>query len=112
MASGVFLAYSGHARQRTLNVSRTLVPSLTRATQTIPVERNDDQRYDSIALVDLRFGRPFSLGGMTLEPFADVYNLGNANTIVADVTTLGTSLGRVSGTINPRIVKFGAKLQF
>ncbi|HYU78346.1 MAG TPA: TonB-dependent receptor [Vicinamibacterales bacterium] len=111
-ASTVLLAYTGHPRQRNLVVGRALVPTLTRASQTVPLEPNDDQRYDSIKLLDLRFGRPVRWRGFHIEPFLDVYNVFNANTILADNTTLGPSLGRVSATINPRIFKVGAKFDF
>jgi outer membrane receptor protein involved in Fe transport len=112
LASGVILAYSGHPRQQTLVVDRTMVPGLTRSSQTVPLQRNDVERYESIALVDLRFGRSFSAGRLRFQPFIDIYNLTNANTVLAEVTTFGSSLGRVSATINPRILKFGAKVEF
>ena len=112
MASGVFLAYTGHSRQRSLLVDRSLVPTLTRSSQAVPVEPNDAARYENIVLLDLRFGRSFTAKGLRFQPFLDLYNLTNANTVLAEVTTLGSSLGRVSATINPRILKFGAKMEF
>jgi len=55
---GAFLqAYSGLPKARTLSVSRTLVPTLTRATQTVPLEANDANRYDPIKLVELGWGQ-------------------------------------------------------
>jgi len=32
--------------------------------------------------------------------------------VLTDVTTIGTSLGNVSGTINPRLLRLGGKLNF
>jgi hypothetical protein len=46
------------------------------------------------------------------EPFVDVYNVSNANTILTEVTTVGSSLGVVSATINPRLVRVGGKFTF
>jgi hypothetical protein len=110
--SGFLSSRSGHPRQRQLNVGRALVPTLTRASQTVALERNDDVRYDWVTQLDLRFGRVFRFGSYRLEPFADAYNIFNANTILADVTTVGTSLGRVSNTLSPRLVRLGAKFDF
>jgi hypothetical protein len=110
--SGFFQGYSGHPRVRTLQVGRALVPTLTRATQTVRLERNDDNRYESNKLVDLRVGRRFQSGSLRYEVFADAYNLFNANTILADVTTVGSSLGQVSETIRPRVIRLGGKLAF
>ena len=86
------LAYSGHPRQQMLVVDRTMVPTLTRPSQTVPLEPNDVQRYENIALVDLRFGRSWTAGRVRFQPFLDIYNLTNANTVLADVTTFGSEL--------------------
>jgi len=110
--SGFFVTRSGQPRQRQLVVSRAMVPSLTRASQNVRLERNDVNRYDGVTLLDLRFGRPFRVSTVSFEPFLDLYNLTNANTVLSDVTTIGTSLGRVSSTINPRIIRIGVKLDF
>lgn len=112
MLSGVFSAMTGGPRARQLVVDRTLVPGLTRANQTVRLEANNVERYDSYRLLDLRLGRTWSLGGLRVEPFLDAYNIFNANTILGDITTIGASLGRVSTTINPRLVRLGAKVNF
>ncbi|MBI2833336.1 MAG: TonB-dependent receptor [Acidobacteria bacterium] len=110
--SGSFIANSGLPRVRRLNVGRALVPNLTRATQTVNVESNYVNRYDSWVMLDLRAGRVFRLGGSQIEPFIDAYNVLNRNTVLDEVTTIGPSLGRVSATINPRLVRIGGKVTF
>ncbi|HYU77792.1 MAG TPA: hypothetical protein VEK56_02335, partial [Vicinamibacterales bacterium] len=110
--SAFFQARSGQPKVRQLQVGRALVPTLTRATQTVRLERNDENRYDSVALLDLRVGRPFRFGSWRTEIFADAYNLLNANTVLTEVTTVGPNLGQVSQTIPPRVVRVGAKLAF
>ncbi|MBE3132420.1 MAG: hypothetical protein IMZ55_03030, partial [Acidobacteria bacterium] len=103
---------SGHPRAVSLNVGRTLVPNLTRSSQTVRLEPNDVNRYPTRKLVDLRLGRIFRIGDRRIEPFVDLYNIFNVNTVLGDVTTYGSSLGRISNTINPRIMRVGAKVQF
>jgi hypothetical protein len=110
--SGFFQAYSGHPKARQLAVGRALVPILTRATQTIRLERNDENRYETVAQVDLRLGRLFNVRGFRFEPFVDIFNLTNTNTVLTEVTTIGGSLGNVSDTVNPRLVRVGGKLTF
>jgi hypothetical protein len=85
---------------------------LTRATQTVRLERNDESRYDKWVQLDLRIGRSFAMGTWRFEPFLDGYNLLNANTVLTEVTTIGTSLGNVSQTINPRLLRVGGKVSF
>jgi hypothetical protein len=69
-------------------------------------------RYEKWMQLDLRIGRPFKVRNLKLEPFIDGYNLLNASTILTDVTTFGPSLGTISTTINPRMVRIGGKLNF
>lgn len=110
--SGFLSMRSGHARAQQLVVGRALVPTLTRASQTVRVQRNDEDRYDSVSLLDLRFGRRFKIGRWEFEPFVDGYNILNANTILTSVTTIGPNLGQVSSTINPRLFRVGGKTTF
>ena len=110
--SGSFIANSGHPRERTLNVGRALVPNLTRASQSVRLERNDENRYDKWLMCDLRFGRIFQVQTLRFEPFVEVNNVFNVNTVLTEVTTIGSSLGRVSRTINPRVVRVGGKFTF
>jgi len=110
--SGFVSLASGHPRAISLIVSRAMVPGLTRSSQTVRLQPNDVERYPTRKLVDLRFGRIFRIGERRVEPFVDVYNLFNANTVLGDVTTWGSSLGRISETINPRIARIGVKVNF
>ena len=95
-----------------MRVSRSEVPDLTRSSQSVRLERNDDVRYENIKLLDLRFARPFQWNNVRFEPFVDLYNIFNANTVLRQTTTFGSRLGRVSEIINPRIIKIGAKFDF
>ena len=110
--SGFLSARSGQPRQRQLNVGRAMVPTLTRSSQIVRLELNYENRYERVTLLDLRVGRPFRFGTMRFEPFIDGYNLTNANSVLSEITTIGSTLGRVSSTINPRIVRIGAKVDF
>ena len=110
--SGFLIARTGHSRQRSLSVGRSTVPDLTRSSQRVNLERNDDSRYNSVSLLDLRVGRVFQAGPVRLEPFLDLYNIFNANTILTQATSRGAVYGNVSRTINPRVIRIGAKLNF
>jgi hypothetical protein len=110
--SGSYLAYTGHSKQRTFVVTRTLVPSLTLASLTVPIEPNNTDRYPNIQISDLRLSRSLKLGRVRAQPALDILNLFNTNKILTQVVAVGPSLDRVSGTIGPRIVKFGANIDF
>jgi hypothetical protein len=109
--NGFFVARSCQPHQQTLNVGRSLVPNLTR-TQSVRLEQNDERRYDRVALLDLRVGRVFKVGDWRFEHFVDAYNLFNANTIVGRQMVTGPTLGRVSTTINSRVIRIGGRMDF
>jgi hypothetical protein len=52
------------------------------------------------------------LGFTRLEGSVDVFNLLNANHVLAQNEAIGTTLGRPSRILTPRIVRFGAALRF
>jgi hypothetical protein len=65
-----------------------------------------------VRLLDLRLGRNFTVGSLRFEAFADLYNLLNSNTVLTQNNTYGTSLGQVSSTLNPRVLRVGWKFAF
>jgi hypothetical protein len=111
-ASGFVSLASGHTKARSLSVTRTLVPTLTRSSQTVRLELNDIHRYPARKQVDIRFGRIFRVKTLRFEPFVDIYNLFNVNTVLREVTTWGSSLGTISSTYNPRLMRVGGRISF
>ena len=109
-----FTNTSGVPKVPTGSYNRALVPGLTRASQTLRLEKSGDTRYDRIQLLDLRLGRVFRVGNQfRIEPFVDVYNLFNANTVVLEGTIVNsTSYGVATDTLMSRLLKLGMKIDF
>ena len=63
-------------------------------------------------LVDLRFSRRFSFGGMSVTGNFDVYNLFNAAPITAINTQYGPAWLNVNDVTSARLIKFGMQLEF
>ena len=57
--------------------------TLTRASQTIALSERGDERLPNVTMVDLRLSRPFRFGGAQFTPQLDIFNIGNASTVVA-----------------------------
>lgn len=104
---------TGFPLQRTLSVGRALVPNLTQVTQNVVLVPRGEVRLRDLNLLDLRLARVFSVSErVRIEPLLDVYNVFNSGTVLAEVQTVGPSLGRVSGTLGGRLVRLGAKVSF
>ena len=112
---GAFFQYhTGMPKVRTLTVTRALVPTLTRATQTVRLEETGATRYDDIILLDVRFSKRFTFDQrLKIELFLDLYNVANRTTVISEGTAVGTAAyGRITGTVNPRLLKLGLKVDF
>jgi len=70
-------------------------------------------RLDSGDLVDLRLGKIFRHGeSLRSEPLIDIFNLGNGNAVTGMVTAFGPAYLRPSRILNPRLMRFGLKINF
>ena len=49
---------------------------------------------------------------MVLTPQVDIFNAMNANTVLTQVTTFGTSLGNPATILTGRLVRFQMRAQF
>jgi hypothetical protein len=70
-------------------------------------------RLPNVDIVNLRLSRPTPLGDrFTLEPIADLFNIGNANTVISEVPVGGNSFEKPTNQINPFIARFALRLSF
>lgn len=70
-------------------------------------------RLPNVNIVNLRLSRPTHLGErFTLEPIADLFNIGNANTVISEVPTGGGSFERPTNQLNPFIARFALRFSF
>ena len=62
--------------------------------------------------LDVRLMKRFAVGRTRLEGSLDIFNLLNGNHVLAQTEAIGTTLGRPSRVLAPRIVRFGATVRF
>ncbi len=70
-------------------------------------------RLPAVNLADLRIARPFTVRERwKFEPVADLFNLGNSNTVTGLVASYGPVYLRPSAVLNPFVARFGLRLSF
>ncbi len=70
-------------------------------------------RLPNVDIVNLRISRPTHLGErFNIEPVADLFNLANANTVISEVPTGGSSFRAPVNQLNPFIARFGLRFSF
>jgi len=105
--SGKFTARDGDP------ITRTITVSLPQGSDTVWVQPRGVDRTETVSkFVDVRFAKRFAVGASQLEGSVDIFNLLNANPVLAQNEAIGSTLGRPSRILAPRIVRFGATVRF
>jgi hypothetical protein len=106
--SGKFAARDGDPLTRTI-----VIAGLPQGSETIWVQPRGVDRTETVTkFVDVRLAKRFALGIARVEGSLDVFNLLNANHVLAQNEAIGTTVGRPSRILTPRIFRLGATLRF
>jgi hypothetical protein len=107
--SGKYTARAGDPLVRTFQAA-----GLTQGTQAaVWVQPRGEDRTETISkFVDVRFAKRFSMGTTRFEGTVDIFNLLNANHVMNQNTATGSTWGRPSLILTPRIVRFGLTTRF
>jgi hypothetical protein len=107
--AGKYTARDGDPLTRTLSVS-----GLSQGTEGVVwVQPRGADRTETVSkFLDLRFAKWVTVSRTRLEGTVDIFNLLNANHVLAQTTAIGSTLGRPSRVLAPRIVRFGATIRF
>jgi hypothetical protein len=106
--SGKYTGRDGEPLTRTLTAG-----GLTQGTETVWVQPRGRDRTDTVnKFVDLRLAKRVRMGTSRLEGTVDIFNLLNANHVLLQNEAIGTTFGRPSRILTPRIVRFGLAINF
>lgn len=106
--SGKYTARAGDPLVRTFQAT-----GLTQGTQTVWVIPRGEDRTETVnKFVDIRFAKRFSVNRSRFEATVDLFNALNANHVLNQNTGIGTTWGRPSLVLAPRIVRFGLTARF
>jgi hypothetical protein len=81
-------------------------------TESVRVEPVDANRAPTVSILDLRLAKKFNIRAVRLEGMVDVFNALNSGTVVNFRTTSGNTFREVLAILDPRIVRFGVRLDF
>jgi hypothetical protein len=86
--------------------------ALARATQNVFLADRGDERFDNVTMLDLRLSKAFRFGSRSITPQVDVFNIGNADTAVANNAAVGGTYLFPSEILSPRIIRVGISVNF
>lgn len=118
--SGSMVANNGYPYVSTYNLTRAVAATqginLTRASQTIPLSKRGDERYENVVMFDARLGKSFRFGSRgRFTPEISLFNITNADTVVNTTVAVGPTYLLPSGgdpILSPRIIRVGFALSF
>jgi hypothetical protein len=93
-------------------VNRIIVPGLTQASVTVRLDTPGTQLYNQINQLDLSISKNFRAGRWALEPKLEFANLLNVNTVLTQVTSFGSALGRPQTILPPRVARLFLQVKF
>ncbi len=108
--SGKYTARAGDPLNRTVTFTGL---TASQASETIRlVARGTDRTEDVTQFIDLRFAKRFRMGNASIEPNIDLFNLLNANHVLLQNEQIGSTWGRPTRILTPRIIRFGVTARF
>jgi hypothetical protein len=106
--SGKYSAAAGGPLMRTVTIA-----GLPQGSETVWVQPRGVDRTETVnKFLDVRFLKRFVAGAARLEATVDVFNALNANHVAAQTEAIGSTIGRPSRILTPRIVRLGATVRF
>jgi hypothetical protein len=77
------------------------------------LDRLGEVRLDNLHMVDFRLDKVFRLGNRSLTPTFEIFNLTNANTVLAiNRNQAASNANTISGIVAPRVIRFGLQVRF
>ncbi len=114
--AGSMISNNGYPYISTYAVSRSLALASgvrqTRANQTVLLSERGDERFPTVTMLDLRLSRPFRFGSRSITPQIDMFNIGNADTVVSNNAAVGSSYLQPRDILAPRIIRLGFSINF
>ncbi|MGE3273998.1 MAG: carboxypeptidase regulatory-like domain-containing protein [Vicinamibacterales bacterium] len=110
MISGKYTARAGDPLNRTITFSGL---TTSQVSETVRVQQRGEDRTEKVTkFFDIRLSKRFQVGLGNFEASMDLFNVLNANHVLAQTDALGGSWGRPTRILAPRIIRFGLTARF
>lgn len=108
--SGKYTSRAGDPLNRTATFTGLTASQASETVRLAP--RGTDRTEDVTQFIDLRFAKRFTVGTATIEPTIDLFNILNANHVLLQTEQIGSTWGRPTRILTPRIIRFGVTARF
>lgn len=110
---GVLLAANYQARAGDPLERTLVVTGLNQGSETVYVQQRGVDRTEAVkGLLDFRISKQLQAGIWKLEPVFDIYNVTNANPVLAQNAAVGSTIGIPTLILAPRLIRLSVKVSF
>jgi hypothetical protein len=111
--SANFQHFTGKPEGQTFRFTRTQIPTLTATQLDIATAQTGTFQLPDVNLFDLSVKKDFRFGeSYRVSLHTDMFNLNNSSAIQGRTTQLGTTYGRITSVLAPRVFRLGLKAYF
>jgi hypothetical protein len=110
--SGTFQSQPGSERSISYQVSRAILPSLTQPQVVVRLNDPGSEFNDRVNQVDVNVSRRFRVNSVDIMPELSLFNVFNANPVLSQVNTFGSSLNNAVTILAPRLARLGLTMRF
>jgi len=89
-----------------------VIPNMTPTTYVLDLTPPGSDYYERLNQLDLGFRKFFKIRNAQFSGQADIFNANNSGYIKSQTTTLGSSLGQVTSTLQPRTLRLAVQMRF
>src|SRR5206468_3697459 len=111
-AAGNLRVQSGFAYSRIYTVSSTAALPLRAGTIRFFSEDIDNNRSETVPIIDLRADKAFRLGRYRFTAMADLFNVTNSNAVTNFGLLNGSAFGQIIAALDPRTFQVGVRFDF
>jgi hypothetical protein len=105
-------SYAGNPLAVNWTPAASLFPGGRTQSVTVPLIAPGTSFLDRWNQVDMSFGRTFTIGGMRIDGALDAFNILNSNVVLNQIQAFGSSLGRPTEILQPRLLRLSANFKF
>ena len=110
MVSGKYTARAGDPLNRLVSFGGLPASQVSESIRL--VQRGVDRTEDVTKFIDIRFAKRIRMGTTTIEPTLDLFNVLNANHVLLQTEQIGSTWGRPTRILTPRILRVGVTARF
>lgn len=110
--SANFQSVPGSERSILYQVNRQILPALVPSSLNVRLNEPGTLYNNRVNQLDFSLAKSIRSGGVDVRPELSLFNMLNANPVLIQINTFGSSLNNASSIQSPRLLRLGVTVKF